>query len=58
MENSFLKDAINRIVELAKPFTLETRDGRQFCSANLREVRPEVRPRCGTRWTRWRRWSS
>ena len=42
MENSFLKDAINRIVELATPFTLETRDGRQFCSANLREVRPEV----------------
>ena len=42
MENSFLKDAINRIVELATPFTLETRDGHQFCSANLREVRPEV----------------
>lgn len=42
MENSFLKDAINRIVELATPFTLETRDGRQFCSVNLREVRPEV----------------
>ena len=42
MENSFLKDAINRIVELATPFTLETRDGRQFCSANLREVKPEV----------------
>lgn len=42
MENSFLKDAINRIVELATPFTLETRDGHQFCSANLREVKPEV----------------
>lgn len=42
MENSFLKDAINRIVELATPFTLETRDGRQFCSANLHEVRPEI----------------
>ena len=42
MENSFLKDAINRIVELATPFTLETRDGHQFCSANLREVRAEV----------------
>lgn len=42
MENSFLKDAINRIVELATPFTLETRDGHQFCSANLHEVRPEV----------------
>jgi hypothetical protein len=42
MENSFLKDAIDRIVELATPFTLETRGGHQFCSANLREVRPEV----------------
>ena len=42
MENSFLKDAINRIVELATPFTLETRSGHQFCSANLREVKPEV----------------
>ena len=42
MENSFLKDAINRIVELATPFTLETRDGRQFCSADLVEVKPEV----------------
>lgn len=42
MENSFLKDAIDRIVELAKPFTLETHGGHQFCSANLREVRPEV----------------
>lgn len=42
MENSFLKDAINRIVELATPFTLETRSGHQFCSADLREVRPEV----------------
>ena len=42
MENSFLKDAINRIVELATPFTLETRNGHQFCSANLHEVKPEV----------------
>ena len=42
MENSFLKDAINRIVELATPFTLETRDGHQFCSADLVEVKPEV----------------
>lgn len=42
MENSFLKDAINRIVELATPFTLETRNGHQFCSADLHEVRPEV----------------
>lgn len=42
MENSFLKDAINRIVELATPFTLETRDGHRYCSANLHEVKPEV----------------
>lgn len=42
MENSFLKDAIDRIVELATPFTLETRNGHQFCSADLREVKPEV----------------
>lgn len=42
MENSFLKDAIDRIVELATPFTLETRDGHRFCSANLHEVRPEI----------------
>lgn len=42
MENSFLKDAIDRIVELATPFTLETRNGHRFCSANLHEVKPEV----------------
>ena len=42
MENSFLKDAINRIVELATPFTLETRSGHQFCSTYLHEVKPEV----------------
>lgn len=42
MENSFLKDAINRIVELATPYTITTDDGRQYCSANLREVKPEV----------------
>ena len=42
MENSFLRDAIDRIVELAKPFTLETHGGHQFCSANLYEVKPEV----------------
>lgn len=42
MENSFLKDAIDRIVELATPFTLETRSGHQFCSTYLREVKPEV----------------
>lgn len=42
MENSFLKDAIDRIVELATPFTLETRSGHQFCSADLVEVKPEV----------------
>lgn len=42
MENSFLKDAIDRIVELATPFTLETRSGYQFCSTYLHEVKPEV----------------
>lgn len=42
MEVSFLKDAIDRVVELAKPFTLETHGGRQFCSAELHEIRPEV----------------
>lgn len=42
MEVSFLKDAIDRVVELAKPFTLETHGGRQFCSATLHEVKPEV----------------
>lgn len=42
MESSFLKDAIDRIVELATPFTLETRSGHQFCSADLVEVKPEV----------------
>lgn len=42
MENSFLKDAINRIVELATPYTITTDDGRRYCSANLHEVKPEV----------------
>lgn len=42
MEVSFLKDAIDRVVELAKPFTLETHGGHQFCSAILREVKPEI----------------
>ena len=42
MEVSFLKDAIDRVVELAKPFTLETHGGHQFCSATLREVKPNV----------------
>lgn len=42
MEVSFLKDAIDRVAEMAKPFTLETHGGRQFCSAILREVKPNV----------------
>ncbi len=42
MENSFLKDAIDRIVELAKPYTITTDDGRRYCSTYLREVKPEV----------------
>lgn len=41
MEVSFLKDAIDRVVELAKPFTFEFA-GRQFCSAELHEIRPKV----------------
>lgn len=42
MENSFLKDAIDRIVELAKPYTITTDDGHRYCSADLCEVKPEV----------------
>lgn len=42
MEVSFLKDAIDRVVELAKPFILETHGGHQFCSAILREIKPDV----------------
>lgn len=42
MENSFLKDAIDRIVELAKPYTIKTDDGRRYCTTYLREVKPEV----------------
>lgn len=41
MEVSFLKDAIDRVAEMAKPFTFEFA-GRQFCSAELHEIRPEV----------------
>lgn len=40
METSFLRDAIDRITELARPFTLEA-DGHQFCSKPLVEVKPE-----------------
>ena len=54
MENSFLKDAINRIVELATPFTLETRERasvllRRSASRSSRRLNS----RHGTRWTRW-----
>lgn len=42
MESSFLKDAINRIVELARPYTITTDDGRRYCSTSLQEVKPEV----------------
>lgn len=42
MENSFLRDAIDRIAELAKPYTLSTNDGHRYCSVALREVKPEV----------------
>ena len=41
MEVSFLKDAIDRVAEMAKPFTFEFA-GRQFCTAELHEIRPEV----------------
>lgn len=37
MEVSFLKDAIDRVAEMAKPFTFEFA-GRQFCSAELHEA--------------------
>ena len=43
MESSFLKDAINRIVELARPYTITTDDGRWYCSTSLQEVKPEVK---------------
>ena len=43
MESSFLqKTLLTASCELATPFTLETRDGHRFCSADLREVKPEV----------------
>lgn len=38
MEVSFLKDAIDRIAEMARPFVMEV-DGRKYCSANMREVK-------------------
>ncbi|WP_462369187.1 hypothetical protein [Gemmiger formicilis] len=37
-----MKDAIDRIVELAKPYTIKTDDGRRYCTTYLREVKPEV----------------
>lgn len=40
METSFLRDAIDRITDLARPFTMEA-DGHQFCSKPLVEVKPE-----------------
>lgn len=42
MENSFLKDAIDRIAELAKPYTLSTNDGHRYSNVDLYEVKPEV----------------
>lgn len=38
METSFLRDAIDRITDLARPFTLEA-NGHQFCSKPLVEVK-------------------
>lgn len=42
METSFLRDAIDRIAEMSKPFVLEGFGGRQFCSTDLHEVKPKV----------------
>ena len=42
MENSFLRDAIDRIVELARPYTLSTNDGHRYSNVDLHEVKPEV----------------
>lgn len=42
MEDSFLRDAIDRIVELARPYTLSTNDGHRYSNVDLHEVRPEV----------------
>nr|DAU95171.1 MAG TPA: hypothetical protein [Caudoviricetes sp.] len=40
METSFLRDAIDRITDLARPFTMEV-DGHKFCSKALLEVKAE-----------------
>lgn len=40
METSFLRDAIDRITDLARPFTMEAY-GHQFCSKPLVEVKTE-----------------
>lgn len=40
METSFLRDAIDRITDLARPFTMEA-DGHKFCSKALLEVKAE-----------------
>ena len=37
MEVSFLKDAINRIAEMAQRCVMEI-DGRKYCSANMRDL--------------------
>lgn len=42
MENSFLRDAIDRIAELAKPYTLSTNDGHRYSNVDLHEIKPEV----------------
>jgi hypothetical protein len=42
MENSFLRDAIDRIVELARPYALSTNDGHRYSNVDLHEVKPEV----------------
>ena len=42
MENSFLRDAIDSIAELARPYTLSTNDGHRYSNVDLHEVKPEV----------------
>lgn len=37
-----MRDAIDRIAELAKPYTLSTNDGHRYSNVDLHEVKPEV----------------
>lgn len=56
MEKGFLRDAIDRLVELAAPTTKEW-DGRMFSSKPLEEITVEEdgpSRRTSTPWTPWR----